>query len=107
MDYASGKHRFIPYWNNGEVVRNKLHNADYASFYLAPGEVIAVLMNYSKDSDFIELELNPEKLGLPGTRFSAENLFNPETVSLDNGKLRLEAIPPYQYRAVRIKPIEK
>lgn len=107
MDYASGKHRFIPYWNNGEAVRNKLHNADYASFYLASGEVIAVLMNYGKDSDFIELELNPEKLGLTGTRFSVENLFNPERVSLDSGKLRLEAIPSYQYRAVRIKPIEK
>ncbi len=102
IDYASGKHKFIPYWKNNYVT-GKRHKTTYVSLYTAPGEVIVVLMNYQNKSADISFNLDLKKLGLTGKKLTVENLNNQEKVNLANGKLSISKLPPYQYRVIRIK----
>ena len=102
IDYASGKHKFIPYWKNN-CVTARCPKTSYVSLYTAPGEIIVVLMNYQKQTANISFALDLAKLGLSGDKFSVENINNSEKVILKNGKLSIDGVPPYQYRVIRIK----
>jgi concanavalin A-like lectin/glucanase superfamily protein/glycosyl hydrolase family 123 len=102
IDYASGKHKFIPYWRNDYITAKRLKTT-YVSLYTAPGEVIVVLMNCQKQAANVSFSLDISKLGLSGEQFSVENINNAEKVQLKNGKLSINGIPPYQYRVIRIK----
>ena len=102
IDYASGKHKFIPYWRN-DYVTAKHPETSYVSLYTAPGEVIVVLMNYRKQAANISFSLDLAKLGFSEKQFSVENINNSEKVQLKNGKLFINGVPPYQYRVIRIK----
>jgi len=101
IDYASGKHKFIPYWKNN-CISNKQPKTSYVSFYTAPDEVIVVLMNYRKQTADISFSMDLAKLGLSGEQFSVENINNSEKVQLNNGVLSINGVPPYQYRVIKI-----
>ena len=101
IDYASGKHKFIPYWN--QTITQKLPKSTYVSFYTLPGEVIVVVMNYQNKTADIDLMLDLFKLEMKGNGFKVENINNPERANLSGNKLSISKVPPFQYRVIRIK----
>ena len=104
INYASGKHKFIPYWN--QKITQNLPESTYVSFYILPNEAIVVVMNYQNKAADINLTLDMLKLGMKGGNFQVENINNSGEIKFSGNKLFISKVPPYQYRVIRFREKE-
>lgn len=100
MNYSHGDLTFIPYW------RQKLLPLDpeefICSIYRGKDVVYLVVMNLTKQDRPFICPIAPAKLGL-NDKLQAENLCYPEKVTWVDGKIRLEKLPSFQYRVIRLR----
>ena len=60
------------------------------------------IMNLTKQDRPFICPIAPAKLGL-NDKLQAENLCYPEKVTCVDGKIRLEKLPSFQYRVIRLR----
>ena len=93
--------RWMPYWNNGDVVQIEPERC-YASLFVHPqGRVLAYVSNLSKEKAGVQLRLDLAKLGL-GADLTVTDAIAGTHNEVQDGVLNV-SLPPQDFRVIWIE----